>query len=83
MSSATSVSVQAGLTVSQLVIKYNDVTAVDHVSFSAQPGRVTVILGPNGAGKTSTIEACEGFIAPSSGSIQVLGLDPHNCNVDS
>jgi len=76
VSSATSVSVQAGLTVSQLVIKYNDVTAVDHVSFSAQPGRVTVILGPNGAGKTSTIEACEGFIAPSSGSIQVLGLDP-------
>lgn len=65
-----------GLSVSQLVIKYGDVTAVDHVSFTAQPGRVTVILGPNGAGKTSTIEACEGFLSPTSGSIQVLGLNP-------
>jgi len=58
------------------VIKYGDITAVDHVSFTAQPGRVTVILGPNGAGKTSTIEACEGFLAPTSGSVQVLGLNP-------
>ena len=58
------------------MIKYGDITAVDHVSFTAQPGRVTVILGPNGAGKTSTIEACEGFLAPTSGSVQVLGLNP-------
>ena len=72
MNTSTSV----GLSVSQLVIKYGNVTAVDHVSFTAQPGRVTVILGPNGAGKTSTIEACEGFLAPTAGSVQVLGLNP-------
>jgi len=59
------------------VIQYGDITAVDHVSFTAQPGRVTVILGPNGAGKTSTIEACEGFLAPTAGSVQVLGLNPY------
>ncbi len=76
MSSTLQTSTSVGLSVSQLVIKYGDVTAVDHVSFTAQPGRVTVILGPNGAGKTSTIETCEGFLAPTSGSIQVLGLDP-------
>ena len=76
MSSALNTSTSVGLSVSQLVIKYGNVTAVDHVSFTAQPGRVTVILGPNGAGKTSTIEACEGFLAPTAGSVQVLGLNP-------
>ena len=76
MSSALNTSTSVGLSVSQLVIKYGNVTAVDHVSFTAQPGRVTVILGPNGAGKTSTIEACEGFLSPTAGSVQVLGLNP-------
>ena len=76
MSSALNTSASVGLSVAQLVIKYGDVTAVDHVSFIAQPGRVTVILGPNGAGKTSTIEACEGFLVPTAGSVQVLGLNP-------
>ena len=76
MSSALNTSTSVGLSVSQLVIKYGNVTAVDHVSFTAQPGRVTVILGPNGAGKTSTIEACEGFLSPIAGSVQVLGLNP-------
>ena len=77
MSSALNTSTSVGLSVSQLVINYGNVTAVDHVSFTAQPGRVTVILGPNGAGKTSTIEACEGFLAPTAGSVQVLGLNPY------
>jgi len=75
VSSALNTSTSIGLSVSQLVIKYGNVTAVDHVSFTAQPGRVTVILGPNGAGKTSTIEACEGFLSPTAGSVQVLGLN--------
>jgi energy-coupling factor transporter ATP-binding protein EcfA2 len=76
VSSALNTSTSVGLSVSQLVIKYGNVTAVDHVSFTAQPGRVTVILGPNGAGKTSIIEACEGFLSPTTGSVQVLGLNP-------
>ncbi len=76
MSSALHVSESVGLSVSHLVIKYGDITAVDHVSFTALSGRVTVILGPNGAGKTSTIEACEGFLVPTAGSVHVLGLSP-------
>ena len=75
MSSATR-SQHEGVCVSQLVIAYGSTKAVDHVSFQALPGRVTVILGPNGAGKTSTIEACEGFTTATSGTIRVLGLDP-------
>ncbi|MDP5109697.1 MAG: ABC transporter ATP-binding protein, partial [Ilumatobacteraceae bacterium] len=39
-------------------------------------GEVTAILGPNGAGKTSTIETCEGYRAPTSGSVQVLQKNP-------
>jgi len=65
-----------GVVVEDLVVRYGDVTAVDRASFSAPPGRVTVVLGPNGAGKTSTIEVCEGFRRADSGRIRVAGLDP-------
>lgn len=65
-----------GVLVENLVVRYGDLTAVDHVSFGAPAGAVTVILGPNGAGKTSTIEVCEGFRRADSGHVAVLGLDP-------
>ena len=65
-----------GVVVENLVVRYGDVTAVDHVSFTAPVGEVTVVLGPNGAGKTSTIEVCEGFRTAASGHVSVLGLDP-------
>lgn len=63
--------------VENLTVKYGSLTAVNNVSFEAPTGAVTVILGPNGAGKTSTIEVCEGFRTQSSGTVRVLGLDPH------
>lgn len=65
-----------GVVVENLVVRYGEVTAVDHASFAAPAGKVTVILGPNGAGKTSTIEVCEGFRRAASGHVSVLGLDP-------
>ena len=65
-----------GVVVENLVVRYGDLIAVDHVSFGAPVGKVTVILGPNGAGKTSTIEVCEGFRRAESGHVAVLGLDP-------
>lgn len=65
-----------GVVVENLVVRYGDLTAVDHVSFGAPVGGVTVILGPNGAGKTSTIEVCEGFRRAAGGHVAVLGLDP-------
>ena len=64
------------LEVSDLVVRYGDVTAVDGVSFAASEGEVVALLGPNGAGKTSTIEALEGYRRPTGGSVRVLGLDP-------
>lgn len=65
-----------GVLVENLVVRYGDLTAVDHASFTAPVGEVTVILGPNGAGKTSTVEVCEGFRMAHSGHVAVLGLDP-------
>ena len=62
--------------VSDLVVRYGDLTAVDGVSFSAEAGTVLALLGPNGAGKTTTVETLEGYRRPSAGIVRVLGLDP-------
>ena len=53
--------------VSQLTKRFGTVTAVDDVSFSAAPGRVTGFVGPNGAGKTTTLRTILGLISPTSG----------------
>jgi ABC-2 type transport system ATP-binding protein len=62
--------------VSDLVVRYGDVIAVDGISFRAAAGEVLAVLGPNGAGKTSTIETLEGLRRPASGTVRILGLDP-------
>lgn len=64
------------ISVEQLVVRYGSRTAVDGVSFSAEPGTVLAVLGPNGAGKTTTVETLEGYRRPTSGQVRVLGLDP-------
>jgi len=66
----------SAVVVENLTIRYGDFVAVDDVSFQAEFGEVTAILGPNGAGKTSTIETCEGYRAPTSGTVQVLEKNP-------
>lgn len=62
--------------VSDLVVRYGSVTAVDHVSFDADVGEVVALLGPNGAGKTTTVETLEGYRRPSGGDVRVLDLEP-------
>lgn len=49
-------------------------TAVDEVSFTVQPGRVTGFLGPNGAGKTTTLRMLLGLITPTAGQTLIGGL---------
>jgi ABC-2 type transport system ATP-binding protein len=61
--------------VDRLTRKYGAFTAVDDVSFVAQPGRVTGFLGPNGAGKTTTMRAMVGLTPPTSGSVTIGGHD--------
>lgn len=54
---------------------YGTQRAIDGVSFSAKPGEILGFLGPNGAGKTTTMKIISGFLAPSSGTAKVCGLD--------
>jgi len=68
--------VSAAVEVTQAVIRYGELSAVDELSFTAAPGAVTALLGPNGAGKTSIVEACEGYRRLDAGTVRVLGLDP-------
>ena len=57
----------------ELAKRYGGKTAVDGVSFSVQPGRVTGFLGPNGAGKSTTMRLIVGLDHPTSGTVTVNG----------
>ena len=59
--------------INDLSRKYGGLAAVDHVSFTARPGRVTGFLGPNGAGKSTTMRVVVGLTPPTSGTATVLG----------
>ena len=58
-----------------LTKRYGDLTAVDHLSFTVEPGEVLGFLGPNGAGKSTTMKMLTGFIAPTSGTASICGHD--------
>jgi ABC-2 type transport system ATP-binding protein len=53
-----------------------EVTAVDAVTFTIEPGEVVGFLGPNGAGKTTTLKMLSGLLHPTGGSCRVLGFEP-------
>ena len=67
--------------IDRLTKRYGDVTAVDGLSLSVEPGGVFGFLGPNGAGKSTTINAMLDFTTPSSGSVRVFGHDAHEESV--
>lgn len=58
-----------------LVKKYGSLTAVDRIDFSIQEGEVFGFLGPNGAGKTTTMKMIYCFIKPTSGKLEVAGMN--------
>ena len=57
----------------ELTKRYGGTTAVDRLTFTAEPGAVTGFLGPNGAGKTTTLRALVGLAAPTAGSALING----------
>jgi ABC-2 type transport system ATP-binding protein len=59
-----------------LLNRTSEKKALDQVSFSISEGEFVGLLGPNGAGKSSLIKLLSGVMAPSSGTIDVCGLDP-------
>jgi len=61
------------IVVSGLTKQYRNVRAVDNLSFTVEPGRVTGFLGPNGAGKTTTLRMMLNLVTPTSGSATIGG----------
>ena len=61
--------------VHDLVKKFGDFTAVDHITFTVERGEVVGYLGPNGSGKTTTMRMLLGLLRPTSGTARVLGFD--------
>ena len=59
--------------VRDLVKNYGGTTAVDHLTFTVAPGRITGFLGPNGAGKSTTMRLILGLDRPSSGTALIDG----------
>jgi ABC-2 type transport system ATP-binding protein len=71
----TSAQDQAPVHTDKLTKVFDDVTAVDGVTFDIHRGEVFGVLGPNGSGKTTTIRMLCGLLAPTSGSASVAGFD--------
>ena len=59
-----------------VVRDFGTVRALDHLSFEIAPGTVFGFLGPNGAGKTTAIRVLLGLVRPTSGRVEVFGVDP-------
>jgi ABC-2 type transport system ATP-binding protein len=62
--------------VQHVVKKFGDFTAVDDISFEVQTGEIFAFLGPNGAGKTTTIRMLTTLLQPTSGTLELNGLNP-------
>ena len=61
--------------VNNLTKLYGDRAAIKDLTFKVEPGELVGFLGPNGAGKTTTMKILTGFMAPSSGEVNICGVD--------
>jgi ABC-2 type transport system ATP-binding protein len=62
--------------VQHLVKRFGEFAAVDNISFDVARGEIFAFLGPNGAGKTTTIRMLTTLLAPTSGTLEIDGLNP-------
>lgn len=71
----TSISPNPALRLIDLTRTFGTLTAVDHLQLTVPQGAFYGFLGPNGAGKSTTIKMMTGLLAPTSGTIEILGLN--------
>lgn len=67
---------QAAIQLDGLEKRYGGHAALDGLDLSVGRGEIVCLLGLNGAGKTTALEITEGYRAPDTGTVRVLGLDP-------
>src|SRR5262249_35035515 len=72
----------AAIVTEQLTRRFGNLTAVDGMDLSVAAGQFFGFLGPNGAGKSTTIKMLTGLLAPTSGRMQLLGLDFASSAID-
>jgi branched-chain amino acid transport system ATP-binding protein len=70
------------LTVSEMQMRFQGITALDKVSFTMEAGAITSLIGPNGAGKTTMFNCITGMYTPTAGQVSfngtdITGLAPH------
>src|SRR5437763_12025549 len=65
-----------------LVKRYGEVSAVNDISLDVNAGEIFAFLGPNGAGKTTTIKMLTTLLTPTSGTMEIDGLDPITRSTD-
>ena len=61
--------------VENLVKKYGNHIAVEHISFHVEKGQIYGFLGPNGAGKSTTMNMITGYLAATEGTVKINGYD--------
>lgn len=66
--------------VQEVTKKYSDFKALDSASFELREGEIVGLLGPNGAGKTTLLRILVGYIKPTSGEIEIEGMNPQKPN---
>lgn len=66
----------ADLVVEDVDKSFGALHALDHVSLSAEAGKVTAVIGPNGSGKTTLLNVISGFYRPDSGTVTIGGTSP-------
>ena len=74
MSSSATIAAPA-ISTEHLTRRFGDLVAVQDVNLRVAPGQFFGFLGPNGAGKSTTIKMLTGLLAPTSGRMQILGVD--------